>query len=185
MSKVQEFCELVRKRSSDNRLALQRLDGLSGHQVGILREELDSMIRVIWLLRADAVERERLAVSVLELDCICDANGRRITDRQMVDLAEGLHNWTKRVYKFGCAFIHLSSFHRYEEEDPFKKLSVADRNEVRGHLSNYHSYALPPDFGFSDIVPVLPKVFEKIASNLAYYIDGLERGEPRAWLAVQ
>ena len=36
-------------------------------------------------------------------------NGRgRVTDREMVDLANRLQGWTASVYEFGRGFIHLS-----------------------------------------------------------------------------
>jgi hypothetical protein len=36
-----------------------------------------------------------------------------MTDREMIVIAHELQGWTQSVYKFGCAFIHLSSLHDY------------------------------------------------------------------------
>jgi hypothetical protein len=45
----------------------------------------------------------------------------------MVDLAQILQGWTRSVYKFGCAFIHLSSLHDYNERDPLSQLPAEEK----------------------------------------------------------
>lgn len=94
----------------------------------LLRQELDSMIRVIYLLAVkDPHERSRLIKATLrgERWKVQTARGkfRDVTDREMVDLAQGLQGWTQSVYRFGCAFVHLSDFHNHLVQNPFRKLS--------------------------------------------------------------
>lgn len=174
---IQEFCRIVRERSSTNEQAMNRLSDLPGHQVGILRQELDSMVRAIWLGHCDGVERQRLAQLFQQSGEFRQVSGGRITDAAMVALAGRLHGWTQRVYKFGCAFIHLSTAHDFHNRDPFVDLSVSDRREIIEHISNYHSIRLPETFGFADVVPVLPRVFEKIRGNLECELVILETGQ--------
>ena len=56
--------------------------------------------------------------------------GRVITDKEMVELAQELQGWTESVYKFGCAFIHLSGLHDYNSRDPLSLVSEIGRAHV-------------------------------------------------------
>ena len=171
---IREFCRIVRERSWANEQAMNQLAGLPGHQVGVLRQELDSMVRAIWLGQCDTAEQHRLAELFSESGEFRRVSGARITDAEMVALARNLHGWTQRVYKFGCAFIHLSNLHDYLNRDPFLDLSDLDRRESIEHVSNYHFLRLNDDFSFDDLVPVLPKVFDKIRGNLECELTHLE-----------
>ncbi|MDX2065705.1 MAG: hypothetical protein SFX74_08195 [Fimbriimonadaceae bacterium] len=153
---------------------MNQLSGLPGHQVGILRQELDSMVRAIWLVDCDAEERQRLAEMFQEPGELLRDRGGRITDARMVNLANQFHGWTKRVYKLGCAFIHLSLAHDFQNRDPFIDLSSSDRREIIEFISQYHFVQLPDNFGFMDVVPLLPRVFDKIRSNLLCELQKLE-----------
>lgn len=137
------------------------------------------MIRAIWLRHCDPGERQRLAELFQHSGELRQVSGGRITDAAMVALADRLHGWTQRVYKFGCAFIHLSTAHDFQNRDPFLDLSASERREIIEHISYYHFIRLTESFGFADIVPVLPQVFEKIRANLECELAGLETGQAR------
>jgi len=102
---------------------------------------------------------------------------RRITDREMVELANKLHGWTRSVYQFGCGFIHLSSLHDYRNRDPLTQIPKIEREAILAHLRCYHGGPSNPSPTFDDIVPLLPNVFEKIADNLEYYLLQIENNE--------
>ncbi|MFP4381754.1 MAG: hypothetical protein ACLFUS_14735 [Candidatus Sumerlaeia bacterium] len=155
---------------------MNAVSGLPGQMVSILRQELDSLVRVIFLLsQADRRYRQALIDdSVMGRKWTQPESRKPVTDREMVELADTLHGWTKSVYSFGCAFIHLSSFHDYLERDPFKQLPPEERAAVIGHVRNYHGGMEGPSPTFQDLVPFLPRVFEKIAGNLEYYVSELE-----------
>lgn len=126
---------MIRNRSDENRRAMNCFilpHGALSPAFSIPRQELDSMIRVIYLLqKADFSERKRLIQSTLRGDKwrVLTPKGkyRDVTDRKLVDLAHNLQGWTQSVYKFGCAFVHLSDFHNHLAEDPFLKLSIAEK----------------------------------------------------------
>lgn len=155
---------------------MNQLSGLPGHQVGVLRQELDSMVRAIWLGHCNASDKQRLAELFQQSGEFRKVSGGRITDTEMVSLAGSLYGWSQRVYKFGCAFIHLSNLHDYQNRDPFLDLSDLDRREIIEHISNYHSVRLNDDFSLDDLVPVLPRIFEKIRGNLECELADLESG---------
>ena len=100
-----------------------------------------------------------------------------MTDREMLEIAHGLQGWTQSVYKFGCAFIHLSSLHDYNDRDPLELLPALEREDLLQHCRHYHGGPSEPDPSFSDLVPYLPRVLEKIASNLEHYLAELEGGK--------
>ncbi|MBN1360597.1 MAG: hypothetical protein JW993_08395 [Sedimentisphaerales bacterium] len=140
------------------------------------------MIRVIYLLQiTDLVERQRLIHSTLQGEKwrVPTPKGkfRDVTDREMVDLAQQLQGWTQSVYKFGCAFVHLSDFHNHLAQNPFQRLSEAERQDVLSHMRNYHGGPLHDNPDMEEISEYLPRVFDKISDNLKCYLEHLERGE--------
>jgi hypothetical protein len=94
----------------------------------------------------------------------------------MVDLAQQLQNWTLSVYKFGCAFIHLSSLHDYNDRDPLMRLPIKERNEILDHCRYYHGGPMSDEPTFSHLVPYLPGILTKISDNLECYLRSLENG---------
>jgi hypothetical protein len=150
---------------------------LSGQEFGILRQELDSLIRVIYLLSiTDRKHREELITASTE--------GRKwkigkkpITDREMVDLAQTLHGWTQSVYLFGCGFIHLSKLHDHRHRDPMKDINPIEKANIVRHLRHYHGGPVNDDPSFDEIIPFLPGVFMKIHDNLEYYLKSLAADE--------
>jgi len=179
------FCSAVRLRSSENRAAmdcLSRQQNVLSPMMAILRQELDSMVRIIWLLSIeDKTERKRLIHATLSgkkwTELTLEGKTRRITDREMVDLSQWLHGWTQSVYKFGCAFIHLSDFHNHATEDPFRKLPKIEREDILRHMRAYHGGPPGDDPNMTELAHYIPQVFAKIAGNLDCYITSLAEGK--------
>lgn len=179
MNDTAVFCRQVRARSAEHRQAMRAVRALPGQMVSILRQELDSLVRVIFLLaQKDRGHRNRLIqASVSGENWTGKGFRRRVTDREMVDLADKLHHWTKSAYTFGCAFIHLSNLHDYRTRDPLSQIPKEERDAILGHLRYYHGGPCQPSPTFDDIVPLLPSVFTKIADNLECYLKQLEQDE--------
>lgn len=175
---------MVRCRSEQNRLAIsccRPLDMLSP-VISILRQELDSMIRVIYLLLInDLSERERLIQQTL--------NGERwktktskgkwenVTDRKMVKASQNFQSWTKSVYEFGCSFIHLSHLHDSLAENPFKKLPQEEQRQILSHMRFYHQCPMCDHPSMEELASYIPRVFEKISDNLECYLKNLEQNK--------
>jgi hypothetical protein len=180
MSDLEVFCRQVRQRSAEHRRAIASLypADAPSQLLSILRQELDSMVRVIYLLaQSDHNYRQQLIAA--------SVNGQRwrrndgkghVTDREMVDLAQHLHGWTASVYKFGCGFIHLSNLHDHEVRDGFLAVDASEREDIIRHLRYYHGGPSAENPTFVDLVPLFPRVFEKIADNLECYVKTLESG---------
>ena len=181
MSQMEVFVRQIRSRSAEHRRAVEALSSADAHGqiVAILRQELDSMVRVIYLLSLPIDRRLDLVAASVEGEKWRKENSKgAITDREMVDLAQKLNGWTKSVYKFGCAFIHLSALHDYENRDPIGLLPANERNDLIMHCRNYHSGPIQDDPTFRDFVPYLPAVLKKISGNLDWYLKHLTDGEP-------
>lgn len=171
---VAVFLRQVRSRSHEHRQGMNLLASarLAGLMTAILRQELDSMVRVIYLL-TQTVERRTLLIDM----SVVGTKWPKITDKEMVEVAQKLQGWTQSVYKFGCAFIHLSGLHDYNDRDPLALLSQEERSDILKHCRYYHGGPMQENATFDDLIQFLPRVFEKIASNLDCYLEALEHGE--------
>lgn len=173
---IQEFCRIVRERSSANEQAMTRLSDLPGHQVGILRQELDSMLRVIHLRLSDEITRDQIAQDFVAGRGFLKANGSRITDAEMLREARLHYGWVTRIYDFGCKFIHLSTAHDFESHDPLDDLRASDRSEIRSFFRDFHGADLAEGFSYRDVLPLIPSIFRKLKDNAAYELQCLESG---------
>ena len=158
---------------------MRRLNDLPGMMSSILRQELDSMVRVIYLLNiSDLEERNRLIVQMLngEVWTVLTDKGKskKVTDKDMVELANNLQGWTLSVYKFGCSFIHLSKYHDYSDENPFDLLSSEEQKSILKHMRYYHGGPKNSSPNFDEFVTYFPSVFDKISGNLECYLNDLE-----------
>ena len=148
MNTKQRYIELIKTRSEENRKSIGLLFGqnLIGNCLSILRQELDSFIRLIYLGRiSDIPERERLMNQTLNGEKwkvqTFNHKWKSVTDREMVEKATKLKGYIQYVYKFGCAYIHLSDFHNYKIENPFDKLSFAQQFDIKMYLNQYHGFS--------------------------------------------
>ena len=180
MTPTEQFCRILRERSADHLSAGRLLctNQLYGQVVSILRQELDSMVRAIFLLNQDLAARQHFIEQTLHNNKWTLPNARTtVTDRNMVDLADTLYGWTNSVYKLGCAFIHLSPMADYRNENPFLQLPTTEIDNIKQHLHDYHSFPMTDSLSMESVNPYLLKVLEKVSSNLECYIVHLENYE--------
>jgi len=181
MSQMEIFVRQIKSRSAEHQRAVEALSSAQAHGqiVAILRQELDSMVRVIYLLSLPIDRRLALVAASVEGERWRKESSKgAITDKEMVDLAQNLNGWTQSVYKFGCAFIHLSALHDYESRDPIGLLPANERSDLITHCRSYHGGPIQDVPTFRDFVPYLPDVLKKISSNLDWYLDELVAGKP-------
>lgn len=176
-----KFIEIVKSRSNENTNSIQLLykNDLIGNCLSVLRQELDSFIRVIYLGKLRNMgERERLMTLTIngkQWDEIT-VNGKlkKITDRDMVNFANVLYGYIEYVYKFGCGFIHLSNNHDYQNENPFDSLSEDDRTSIVTYLNQYHGYPIESELTIDNFRPFIINVYEKVSSNMLYHLEELK-----------
>lgn len=181
MNQLEEFCRQIRARSVEHkRVALLLYNNeLPSQVVAVLRQELDSMIRVIYLLTiTDKNYRtELIRASVEGRPWTKKDSRKRITDRDMVDIANQLQGWTESVYKFGCGFIHLSNFHDYQQRDPMVAVSPNEKDAILKHMRHYHGGPQVSDPRFSDLIPYLPMVLEKVTAQCGMLCGTFRSGQ--------
>lgn len=177
MEEVAVFTRQILRRSNDHERAMQLVSvaNIPSQMMAILRQELDSMVRVIYLLAQEPIRREELITASVNGELWRQpSGGGRVTDREMVVLAQQLKAWTQSVYKFGGAFIHLSNMHDYTDRDPMSLLSAEERGAILNHCRNYQGGPFGAEF--SDLVPYLPSVLKKISGDLEFYLKKLTEG---------
>ena len=182
MTNTQEFCNIIRTRSAENKKAAELLyhQQLFGQVMSIVRQELDSLVRCIYLLETELSQRHILMTQTINGERWRNSQNRIITDRDMVNISAQLWGWTKSVYDLGCGFIHLSNFHTYSNSNPFEVLSSEEKENIISHLNNYHGYPLTQELTFGSVSHYLLRVFEKVCSNLTCYVERLENEQINA-----
>ncbi|KAI3494617.1 hypothetical protein L1887_40596 [Cichorium endivia] len=174
MGAVAVFTRQILSRSSDHKRAMQLLAAanIPSQMMAVLRQELDSMVRVIYLLSQEPASRTILIEASVNGQQWLQPGGRgRVTDREMVELAQQLQGWTRSVYTFGCAFIHLSNLHDYNDRDPMSLLPAKEREAILHHCRYYHGG--PEGSAFIDLLHYLPSILEKVSGNLKCYLAQL------------
>jgi hypothetical protein len=180
---VETFCRMTEARSREHHEAMRVAlnEGWLAIAGSVLRMELDSMMRVIWLLRHPDTRDQILA------SCVAGrgfSDGRRIRDGEMVadadreiaaDAADE-NGWVRSVYDFGNTFVHLTNAHDYAATDPFQ--AYEHRDEVIEFLNYYHPGKVPglpvdDKSTLRDLAAYAPHVLEKITSNLDTYVTCL------------
>ncbi len=184
---IEIFCRQVRARSQEHFQSIPPLlaAGSFGVAVGLLRQELDSLVRVAYL---DEIDMSSPKAHALMSDSVngrqwtrVTSHGRqaRITDREMVDIAKSIGGWVRVIYSFGCKLIHLSDAHDHATVDPFSKLTDEQRQEIVGYLHNYHQYP-HEDVDTDRFVEYLPKVMRKLVDNVEFYLTEITRKNNQA-----
>lgn len=183
MCALHQFISQIKARSTENRKAFEILYPAEtyGVCIGLLRQELDTLIRLCYLWHPDTSSKE--ALKLIELSVQGEEWGRvnakgkkiRIQDREMINLAEHLGGWEQLIYNIGCKLIHLSKFHLYKTEDPVALLSQEDQDAIAGYLTSYHGYE-GGTISMKIFVQYMPNVMEKLFSNVEFYMEELESG---------
>lgn len=185
MSKIVfQFIELVKNRSEENRLSLNNLyeNRLLGNCISILRQEIDTFIRIIYLGRLNSIEERERLINLTFNDekwnkLTLNNKSRNITDKDMVNIASEVKGYVQYLYKFGCGFIHLSNYHNYKIKNPFDRLSLSEQIDIKFYLHQYHGFSIQNDLTIEGIEDLIPNIFEKVSQNMLYYNDQLLNNE--------
>jgi hypothetical protein len=173
---LSRFAEQVRTRSQENRAVMSAAhhNGWRATEVSILRFELDSLVRVIYLLD----EHNRTRRFKLLVQATSPNQRWNISDNEIAAPARRMYDWEGQLYRVASRFIHLSSQHDYMTRDPFQSsLLPRERDEMVQYLNDIHGGNLSVNSTFEEVVEYLPKVFNKISDRLDFYLEMLERGE--------
>jgi len=179
MNNTQKFVDLVKNRSKENIESFNLLyeKGLYGNCVSVLRQELDSYIRVLFI--NGHTEKDAFISQILSDKKLKDKD-KTITDRAMLEYLKPSHMdaWEESyIYQIGCFFVHLSNFHNYKTENPFQNISQADKENIVEFIKDKHSWEADTsniDINkIESVIPFLPLIIKKISANLECALEKL------------
>jgi len=179
LSNLEIFCRQVLNRSHENATAFLLLHQykLWGNALSIIGQEIDSMIRVVYLLSISnlSYRNELIDASVNGDRWTYQGTQKPITDRHMVEVTTKIEFWARAAYKVRNSFIHLSNLHDYRDRDPLALIPKQDKREIIKHLRKYHHGPKEISPTFKDIIPYLPSVILKMQQHLRDYVERLRK----------
>ena len=141
----ESFIRMVRSRSSEHRqvMAFATENNLLSTQMSMIREEVDSLVRVIHLFGVnDYNELADIIGNTFDQRKFgptkADGRARRILDKSLIQDAAAQFDWLETLYEFGCSFIHLTGLHSYQERDVFRMLSPSEREAIAEFVNHYY-----------------------------------------------
>jgi hypothetical protein len=174
---VDNFFGAIKKRSDENQKALEWLLNEKIYSLvgSIIRMELDSLFRLCYY---NSKSKDEQTILLQQFNAGQRWSGEKgvVTDRKMVEyLANTLMlTWAIPIYDIGCAFIHLSPYHDWNNKsDPTRNISEDVRNSIIEHIKSHHQKQLDADFTFFDLISVASDVFSKLRSNLLHELKKL------------
>ena len=169
-ARQREFFKIVKARSDENEKAFALLmQGECYALVGAtIRMELDSLIRLFDYKGADDSRKEQL------LDEFFKGRSWSKLEWKLVESMSSTIGWTEHIYKFCCAFVHLSPYHDWATNDNIPNLTRKRRRlivqELRNQQNDTWGYdttlSIEEDFTFSDLILFAPHIFKKLRGNL-------------------
>jgi hypothetical protein len=168
---------LVDKRSREHDVAFKLLyeQHLYGACAGLVRQEIDNLMRVDYLAfhiplsDRDGLCRDALSGTRWEKTSK-GGKPEAIKDLDFHTLAACNHSWVSLAYRYCSKFIHLTNFWDYDSSDPVVTMPATDREQMISYLNTYHGLQ-GNTLTMDQLIEYLPMVFEKIRSNVEFYVS--------------
>lgn len=173
------FVNLLKERSSGNNLPLSSLleQKLYAQAIAILRQDIDSLLRVSYLLTiGDRAERSALMEAVIRGE-EWKTGKKIIMDTDLATVVFHYNKWISEVFDFGNLFKNISDHHDFTTADPLAGLSSIQKTTMRYYLSTYHQFPYDMRMNFTNVFTYLPKVASKVSSNLKRNLFDLEHNK--------
>lgn len=174
---LRAYMRLIEKRTREHERAFGMLyaAGLYGACAGIIRQEIDSLMRADYLaFSVPLADRNGLCREALTGERWTQITAKKkivpIKDVELKQYAADNHSWVSVAYEYSSKFIHLTNLWDYDGPDPLMTISANDRETMRSYLEMYHCF-VRTDVTMADLIEYLPKVFEKIRDNVEGYVD--------------
>jgi hypothetical protein len=177
ITQTDEYKRLVSHRLEEDLKSFRLLFGMKhyGNCVSLMCQELDQMIRLLFLLNSS--QRDRISFMESSINnhkwYVLNKENKKenITDETLADFTKTLAGWDKSIYDFGFAFKDMSNAFNYGSKDPIKGMSEENRKKLYDYIIAYHKKDFPNDFSINDLFPVLPEIINVISLNLKNYIE--------------
>jgi hypothetical protein len=179
IAQVDEYKKLINHRLDENVKSFKLLFEMKhyGNCISIMRQELDQIMKLLFLLNRNKVERKQFMESSIESHkwFVLNKENRKeyITEEDIAKYSESLSGWDKSIYEFGLAFGHLTNSFNYGSKDPIKSMNDIYRKMLYDYIKGYHDKDYPKDFSLDDLIPILPMIFDSISFHLQSYMKEL------------
>jgi hypothetical protein len=179
ISPKEEYIHLITHRLEENWKSFSILLKIKhyGNCISIMCQELDQIIRLLFLIKSRSYERKQLinlAINSQKWYLLGENNKKEyITDEILFKFTDSLKGWERSFYEFGFSFKHLSTNYNYLLKDPIINLKKIERERIYNYIKEYHVQDWPINYTLDDIIPVLPLIFEKLSQNLSLYLAQL------------
>jgi hypothetical protein len=174
-----EYIKLIKHRLDENWRSFKILYELKhyGNCITILCQELDQVLKILFLLKRRQHEKEHLIDLTINSQKWHlqnkDNKKEYITDGILIKFAQSLEGWEKSIYEFGFSFKSLSTNYNYLLKNPIRSLKNNEREKIHSYIQEYHIRDFSIDFTLDDLIPILPMIFELVSNNLKAYIEKL------------
>jgi hypothetical protein len=174
-----EFKNMINSRLEENMKSFNLLFSMKhyGNCISIMCQELDQIIRLLFLLKSNPNARKQYITSSINNQKwhITDIDNHKdyVTDKLLLDFTKTLSGWDKGIYEFGFSFNSISHNYNYGSKNPINSLSASDRKVLYTYIQEYHVKSFPKDFSLDDIIPILPLIMELITINLKKYLASI------------
>jgi hypothetical protein len=184
MKTENDFFEAIKQRSEEHQKAFDfAMKEKLYSQVGsIIRQELDSLIRLNYYRSLNFAKKQELLRNFFAGDKAFPSDKNLIAQFDPESLLYRLPflGWAEHIYKVGCAFVHLTQMHNWEQGEPELTFTDEERKDIVMNVNWWQKeymktdFALKSDFSFTDLVAVAPGIFNKLRTNLLGEIKGGE-----------
>jgi len=170
-----EYKNMIDHRLEENWKSFNILLGLKhyGNCISIICQELDQYVRILFLLKQNAIEQENLINNSINNQkwhkIGSDGKKEYITDESISSFARELSGWESEIYRFGIVFENISSNFNYVVKDPIKGLDDQERKIVYDYVKDHHDSNFPKSYTIEDLMPVFPMIFMKISNSIREY----------------
>jgi hypothetical protein len=179
ISPKEEYKKIVAQRLEENRKSFDLLFGIKhfGNCLSIMCQELDQVIKILFLLNSSKNEQKQYIESSINNHkwFILNVDNKKeyLTEDIFTTFSETLNDWDKGIYEFGLAFGNLAITYNYGTKDPIKSMNDNDKEKIYKYIFEYHNAEFPKDYDLSQLILELPTIFNKISLNLQKYLDRL------------
>jgi hypothetical protein len=119
ISENDEYKKMINHRLEENIKSFKLLYGIKhyGNCISIMCQELDQIIRLLFLLNSSSNEKKQFINSSINNHKWYIVNSlnkkENITDEMLLKFTETLNGWDKSIYEFGFSFKSLSNNFNY------------------------------------------------------------------------
>ena len=179
ISSIDEYKKIVLQRLEENRKSFDLLFGIKhyGNCISIMRQELDQVIKLLFLLNSTKDEQKQYIDASINnhrwFILGTDNKKNYITDDDLTTFSETLVDWDKSIYEFGLAFGSLVNTFNYGTKDPIKSIGENDKEKIYKYIVEYHNKIFPKEYDLGKLILELPTILNKISINLQKYMEML------------